>query len=279
MSTVQLEREAPTPREPAHMRSLQPERSDKGGQAVGPVGQAERLGRRIRRRPRARRVPRHDRELVGEPVELTAPLAAVHGPSMEENERRSHSLLPVRDPLTPDFDFIHTWRFTSLGRASNPAKSVRSSHRAARSKRFRLSWPFAADGLTPERTLVQFLAEMLRQGFRIARNTGRGQSKRNSVERDVRVQPEDVRRIVGPPPPRGPPNRSSTCLWIRRPRFLRLLRAPWGWRRRLPDLKAPSTAPYPSQTRVRASSFDRKSRDLRGFCRALFRTRTGDPLL
>jgi hypothetical protein len=45
------------------------------------------------------------------------------------------------------------------------------------------------------------------------------------------------------------------------------------------DLKAPSRAPYLAHVRQSASRPERKSPALRGLCRALFRTRTGDPLL
>jgi hypothetical protein len=46
------------------MGALQTQGVDERGQAVREVGQAEGLGR-IRGAPESRRVPRHDRELVG----------------------------------------------------------------------------------------------------------------------------------------------------------------------------------------------------------------------
>jgi hypothetical protein len=76
MSMIELKSKSPTERQPGNMRSSEMERVDEVGQGVGPVGEAESLGW-ILRLACPRRVPRHHRELVGQTVDLTAPLPAV----------------------------------------------------------------------------------------------------------------------------------------------------------------------------------------------------------
>jgi hypothetical protein len=69
------------------MRAGKADGVDKSGQAVGVVGHEKVVGW-IRRAPTARSVPRDDGELVGETLELPAPLAAVGCSAVQEEERR-----------------------------------------------------------------------------------------------------------------------------------------------------------------------------------------------
>ena len=88
MAAVQLDREPAAERQPADVRSLEAERRDEPGEAVREVRQGERAGR-IVRPAGAGPVPGHDRERVGEPVELRAPRrAGVADVAVQEDERR-----------------------------------------------------------------------------------------------------------------------------------------------------------------------------------------------
>jgi hypothetical protein len=81
------------------------------------------------------------------------------------------------------------------------------------------------------------------------------------------------------------PHSALATEWLQSPGRGKL---PWR-RRRWPrfrplfgiasNLEAPFEAPYPPHVRRGASCRERKSAAVRRFCRALFRTRTGDPLL
>ena len=107
VASVQLDGEPAAEGQTEHMRPVQPERSDEAGHGVGVVGQAEGLGW-VRGLPVARRVPRHDGELVGEGVELGAPCSAIAAIApMEKEERRTHALALEGDAESRNRDLVH----------------------------------------------------------------------------------------------------------------------------------------------------------------------------
>ena len=107
MPAAELDGERPAERQPGHVRLLEAEAVEERGQAVGVAGHAERL-RRIGRSTRPRRIPRHDRELVRELVDLAAPAdRAVTDIAMEENEGWSVADTFVGDSEAANVDCLH----------------------------------------------------------------------------------------------------------------------------------------------------------------------------
>ena len=104
MPAIELEREAPAERQPRHVRPSQPERVHESGEAVGVLRQAE-PWRWIRRQARAGRVPGHDRELVGKPVELALPRPrAVADVAVQEDQQWSIARPLIGDTESVDVD-------------------------------------------------------------------------------------------------------------------------------------------------------------------------------
>jgi hypothetical protein len=108
------------------VRSLQAERTDEGGEAVGVVGHAERLGR-IRGAAGARGVPRHHRELVGELIELPTPIAAVAEASVHQDQRRPFAHPPEGD--APSLDLESNSACSTTRRPGGPTTNEPHHHR------------------------------------------------------------------------------------------------------------------------------------------------------
>ena len=123
MPAIELECEPSSERQPGHVRPSQPERVDEPGEAIRVVRQTERRWW-IRRRSDAGRVPGHDGELVGQPVELALPRsAAVADVPGQENEQRSLSRPLVGDPQSVDLDL------TGAGRHRRQPSRLRQTDR------------------------------------------------------------------------------------------------------------------------------------------------------
>ena len=93
---VELQGDRAAPREARDMRRAELELLDQRGEAVRVAGQVEVRGD-VGRLARAGLVPRHDRELVGQALELRLPEAPVRRGAMHEHERRPLTGAPVGD--------------------------------------------------------------------------------------------------------------------------------------------------------------------------------------
>ncbi len=103
MAMGELDGQSSTERVADDVGSLQAQGLDEPGQAVGVVGQAERL-RRVVGRAAAGGVPGYDGELVREIVELAPPHPAVAHPAVEEHDRRTVPRPPVPDAQAAHVD-------------------------------------------------------------------------------------------------------------------------------------------------------------------------------
>ena len=107
MTPIELERQCSAERDPRHMRMFQAERRHEAREAVGVVRHPERL-RRIRRPTGTRCVPRDDREVGRQVVDLTLPRrATVADEAVQEHEQRSVARAFVRDAKPLDLDVSH----------------------------------------------------------------------------------------------------------------------------------------------------------------------------
>src|SRR5436309_10355937 len=84
-------------------RAFQRQRADEFGEYVGVVGQGEPCGR-VGRLAAAWTVPRDDREITRQRIELPPPDPAVAEESVEQQERRALSRPPVADAKSSDVD-------------------------------------------------------------------------------------------------------------------------------------------------------------------------------
>ena len=107
MPSVEFQGKPSAEGQPKYVRSSQIERVDEACEAVGVLGQAERLGR-IRRTAVAWRVPRHDRELIGQAIDLPAPPLAVADAAVDQDEQRPFARLLVGDAQSCDLDLVHS---------------------------------------------------------------------------------------------------------------------------------------------------------------------------
>ena len=124
MPVVQRQREDAAERQPQDARVLEPECVDESRQAVGVAGCAEPFWW-IGRSTRARGVPGHHRELVGEPVELPPPRRpAVGDVAVQQHDGRTGTDAFVGDAKTADLHHVH-------GASSRRTDSVRR-YRATR---------------------------------------------------------------------------------------------------------------------------------------------------
>jgi hypothetical protein len=105
MAAEELERQSGAERQPEHVRALEAERLDEPGEAVGVAGQAVLLGR-VPGVAAPWRVPGDHRELVGELVELGAPVAAVAACAVEQQERRPFAAPLERDRVAFNLDGV-----------------------------------------------------------------------------------------------------------------------------------------------------------------------------
>ena len=110
MAAVELECESRAERATEHMGPPEVERVDQLREAVGVPVQPECLGR-IRRLATAGRIPGDDRELVGEVLDLPAPLAAVADTAVQQHERWAFAGPLVCDPKIADLDVLHPQKY------------------------------------------------------------------------------------------------------------------------------------------------------------------------
>ena len=96
MASIELLSEDAAPGEARDVGGVDACDIEQSRKAVCPVGHGERVWR-IRRFPRARRVPGDDREIGGERVQLRPPHARVEQEAVQEREHRAGSGPSVRD--------------------------------------------------------------------------------------------------------------------------------------------------------------------------------------
>ena len=105
MPPGQLDGQPAAERKAAHVRAPEPEGVDEVGQAVRVARETEVL-RRVEGPPAPRGVPRDDREVVAEAVELRQPIAAVREGPVQQDQRWAIAPPPVRDAATGEFDVL-----------------------------------------------------------------------------------------------------------------------------------------------------------------------------
>jgi hypothetical protein len=116
--SIELEGERATERDAGDVWTGKADGSDESGQAVGVIGH-EKVARRIRGAPAARSVPGDDGELVGEALELPAPLAAVGYPAVQQEERRPLARLLESDAEVAYPNRVHLAQANHMSRTSS----------------------------------------------------------------------------------------------------------------------------------------------------------------
>ena len=111
MQPVELLGEYSTPRKTEDVRAIDARRGKEARETLCPIGDRE-LIRRVGGLARAGRVPGHDREPVGEVLELAPPHPRVAEETVEEHQGRTAPGGPVRDGVPSDL--LSIYKLTDL---------------------------------------------------------------------------------------------------------------------------------------------------------------------